>query len=42
MDQFLKAIDIVLEAVSLHIERFAALARKWRPQKRAPAVVMNC
>ena len=27
-DQFLKAIDIVLEAVSLHIERFAAPARE--------------
>ncbi|NQF21220.1 formate C-acetyltransferase/glycerol dehydratase family glycyl radical enzyme, partial [Enterobacter hormaechei] len=27
-DQFLKAIDIVLEAVSLHIKRFADLARE--------------
>ena len=27
-DQFLKAIDIVLDAVSLHIKRFAALARE--------------
>lgn len=27
-DRFLKAIDIVLEAVSLHIRRFADLARE--------------
>lgn len=29
-DQFLKAIDIVLEAVSLHIKRFADCARNGR------------
>lgn len=29
-EQFLKAIDIVLVAVSEHIERFAAWRVKWR------------
>ncbi|MDZ7321672.1 formate C-acetyltransferase/glycerol dehydratase family glycyl radical enzyme [Kosakonia sacchari] len=32
-DQFLKAIDIVLEAVSLHIERFAGLARQMAAEE---------
>jgi formate C-acetyltransferase len=47
-EQFLKAIDIVLEAVSLHIKRFAALARKWprrNPRSRRDellAMAENC
>ena len=32
-EQFLKAIDITLEAVSLHIQRFAALARQMAQQE---------
>ncbi len=38
----LKAIDIVLVAVSEHIERFAAWRVKWQPLKPAKAVAMNC
>lgn len=34
-DQFLKAIDIVLEAVSLHIKRFADWRAKWPRPKPA-------
>lgn len=42
-EQFLKAIDIVLVAVSEHIERFAATWRvKWPRPKPAKAVAMNC
>lgn len=41
-EQFLKAIDIVLVAVSEHIERFAALAREMARPKPAKAVAMNC
>ena len=41
-DQFLKAIDIVLEAVSLHIERFAAWHVKWRLPNPASAAATNC
>ncbi|MFP1483203.1 hypothetical protein ACLB1S_10315 [Escherichia coli] len=42
-EQFLKAIDIVLVAVSEHIERFAALAREMAATpKPAKAVAMNC
>jgi pyruvate-formate lyase len=41
-EQFLKAIDIVLEAVSLHIKRFAALAREMAPPKPAKAAATSC
>lgn len=41
-EQFLKAIDIVLVAVSEHIERFAAPRVKWPRPKPAKAVAMNC
>lgn len=41
-EQFLKAIDIVLVAVSEHIERFAAWRVKWLLPKLAKAVAMNC
>ncbi len=38
----LKAIDIVLVAVSEHIERFAAWRVKWPRPKLAKAVAMSC
>ncbi len=41
-EQFLKAIDIVLEAVSDHSKRFAALARRWRQQNPANHAATNC
>lgn len=41
-DQFLKAIDIVLEAVSLHIKRFADWRVKWPRQKPATAAATSC
>ncbi len=41
-EQFLKAIDIVLVAVSEHIERFRCPRVKWPRPKPAKAVAMNC